>query len=640
MSWMQILSKTYENLEKAGFLEKGLLPIAHSTQKAHVEVTIDIEGNFKRASFVLDEIGEEKNCGETVIPVTQQSASRSSGSAPHPLCDKLKYLAGDYPTYCREDNGKYFSDYINQLSQWNASPFSNEKAKAVFCYLEKGTLIGDLVTAKIFSVDETNHLTEKWEHCTGKLTVGKQADAFVRFRVEKLGNPVSAVWQDENLQQDFISYYLSLQTETDFCYVTGAEKMVCTSHPSKIRNSGDKAKLISANDTSGYTYRGRFLTAGEAVTVSYEVSQKAHNALKFLGTKQGQSIGEKLFVLWGTKNEALPSINQSTFDFFDDDEEDLSEYADTQEKCAKQFQKAILGYKAQISQDTELALIGLDAATTGRLSIIYYREYLGKQGADLLDRIQNWHTQGAWYHGRYEKGEWIEYWGMPALREVVLCAYGVEKEGTLGGGDEKQRKKIMARATERLFPCVTDGAKIPSDMVALLLQRAYHPQNYENRRNWERTLSVACSAYKKYLYDYKKEVVTMDLNNKNLDFQCGRLLAVADAIETWVLLNERTDKKDEIRPTNAMRYFTRFTKTPCETWMLLSNRVNTYRTKLGMKGEYLYGLLGEISQNIDQAAFRTAKNLDGTMVLGFDSQRKSIRDRKKQPQDNAQNEEV
>ena len=48
----------------------------------------------------------------------------------------------------------------------------------------------------------------------------------------------------------------------------------------KIRNEGDGAKLISANDSQNFTYRGRFTSKEEAFAVGNETSQKAHNALK------------------------------------------------------------------------------------------------------------------------------------------------------------------------------------------------------------------------------------------------------------------------------------------------------------------------------------------------------------------------
>ena len=91
MSWMQKLYETYEQCAgNPQFAEesKPLLPISHVTQQAHVEITIDDQGNFRRAT-VIPKV-------ETILPATEKSAGRSSGEAPHPLCDKIHYCAADY----------------------------------------------------------------------------------------------------------------------------------------------------------------------------------------------------------------------------------------------------------------------------------------------------------------------------------------------------------------------------------------------------------------------------------------------------------------------------------------------------------------------------------------------------------------
>ena len=48
-------------------------------------------------------------------------------------------------------------------------------------------------------------------------------------------------------------------------------------------------------------------------------------------------------------------------------------------------------------RDSKLALVGLDAATTGRLAIVFYREYNGKYDCnELIDCIETWHRTCAW----------------------------------------------------------------------------------------------------------------------------------------------------------------------------------------------------------------------------------------------------
>ena len=90
MSWMEELYQVYERHQDRIGYEKThdaiLLPIYHSTANAQVEVTIDAEGNFRSAKTV------DKEDAVTIIPVTMDSAARSSGIAPHPLCDKLIYI--------------------------------------------------------------------------------------------------------------------------------------------------------------------------------------------------------------------------------------------------------------------------------------------------------------------------------------------------------------------------------------------------------------------------------------------------------------------------------------------------------------------------------------------------------------------
>ena len=94
MAWMKRLAETYDLYQDlAGIVKDGqpvLLPVSHSTINAQIEVTLNEAGEFVMGKVV------EKGDEVTIIPVTEDSAARSSGVAPHPLCDKLCYVAGDY----------------------------------------------------------------------------------------------------------------------------------------------------------------------------------------------------------------------------------------------------------------------------------------------------------------------------------------------------------------------------------------------------------------------------------------------------------------------------------------------------------------------------------------------------------------
>src|SRR5699024_10099390 len=102
------------------------------------------------------------------------------------------------------------------------------------------------------------------------------------------------IWEDINLFNKFINFLESSdKKEIGQCYVSGIETTLTTQHGSRLRNAGDMGKLISANDTQGYTYRGRFSKPTDAVQIGYELSQKAHHALRWLIQRQGTYVDSR-----------------------------------------------------------------------------------------------------------------------------------------------------------------------------------------------------------------------------------------------------------------------------------------------------------------------------------------------------------
>lgn len=621
MSWMRALYDTYDNLELQE--KEGLLKIAHSTQKAHLEVQLSKDGKVIAVSFL------PVKDSDTVIPVTEESASRSSGAAPHPLFDKIKYLAGDYEFYTGERNEEHHQKYMENLKKWCDSGYGDYKIEVLYKYLQENRLIHDLIERGIFSLDEKQHLTKKWENASEKLTVGDQKDAFIRFQVDAVN-----LWEDTKLQENYIHYYLSNGGEIGFCQVTGREERLCVNHPSKIRNSGDKAKMISSNDKTNFTYRGRFHDVGEAYTISYEASQKVHNALKWLIERQGVKVGDKEFVLWGVKSENVPSILESTegvasayeeeediFAAFYGEEEDKT--VSIQEDVAERFNRAIRGYHGNVRADSHFVLLGVDAATTGRLSVIFSREYFGADGNELIERIEQWHRDCAWNVSSYNKKlqKRVYFTGAPSPYEIALCTYGREQGNSIKGTD-----KVIANAVERILPCIVDGKRVPVDIMREVVHRAQHPQNYKSKTLWQQVLSVACALTRKHLIEKGEECLVMK-SPESLDAKCGRMLAIADAIEAWVLREEKID-----RTTTAMRYYTKFCENPCDTWVIIQKNLKPYEMKLRGRARNLQTLLDEISAYISEEEFQQKRNLDGTFCLGFDSQRYEIIEEAKQNQ--------
>lgn len=605
-----MLYDTYDNLQKEP--PDDLLPISHSSQNAQIEVTINSDGEFINSEVI------DKDDTETIIPVTESSLSKS-GKFPvsHPLCDKLQYLAGDYTKYGGEKGDRFYIDYINQLKDWCESDFSNAKVIAIYNYLCKKTLLSDLVSNGTFICDENNMLLLKWNGDKKQIppifkVIRNQSDSFLRFRVINEDSNISAVWQDKKLQEDYIKYYNSKCNNKKMCTVIGQNTYCAKFHPKGVLKWSYNAKLLCDN----LNLDGRFEKSDKACSVSYEVSQKAHNALKYLITKQGVRIGGRAFLLWGTKDENVPSITDDTMDFLYSN--DNSEFLDTKESFAREFNKAIMGYKSQLDNNSRLALIGLDAATTGRMAITFYREYKGQQGNELIEAIALWHKTCEWKHFLYSKKaeKRVGFYGAPSLQDIATTAFGTQQ-----GDFIKADGKIVSDTVERLITCVCDGAKIPRDIVNLLIRKCFHPQNYSDY-NWEQVLTITCSMERKYLYDYgnKKEEWSMAIKEdcNDLSYNLGRYLAVADKIE------RNTFEKGTIRQTNSLKYYTRFTQFPNETLLLLEKKLVPYINKLGYDATWLLKIKEDILAKILPSELELVKKLDGKFVLGFDSQRQSF----------------
>lgn len=598
MSWLLDLYETYENNEDyVGITEQKkngqsfmLLPISHTTQSAHIEVLVTEDGNFHSASVI------PKDDAITVIPTTEESSSRAGAkTAPYPLHDKLSYVAGDYNSFGGDPKkANDYSVYIKQLQEWSESPFVTSKIESIYKYLSKGELITDLVNAKKLWADENHKLLKKWDSSQRdrpeifSVVTGDQDAAFVRFDVYYPDKVSKKIWMDPEVQQSFIDFYNTKLQNDDLCFVTGKMQPGTERHANKIRNPADKAKLISGNDTSGFTFRGRFNTSNEVAGISYEVSQKAHNALKWLINRQGKDIDGRVVLVWG--NDKLDYVDPLAGG------ESVAGYAQTQQSFSIELSKAIDGYKNDLETDSKVIILVLDAATTGRMAVIYYRRI---DAEEYLDKIKQWHFNHTWRQVGEEKKV---FFGAPSIKNIAVAAHG-----------EKANNKVIKSIMERLLPCIIDGRAIPKDIIDSCVRRASNPVAME-RWEWEKVLSIACAL----VNEKGADGVGLDNNIKDRSYLFGRLLAVADVLENTAL---RADEKKRI--TNAERYMSAFSQHPSRTWEIIQKAIQPYKARLGEKSIFYTKQIDEILSKIEFEEFND-KPLKSVYLLGYSSQRQEL----------------
>jgi len=398
-------------------------------------------------------------------------------------------------------------------------------------------------------------------------------------------------------------------------YLNGDETQIAYLHPKKIRNEGDGAKLISANDETNFTFRGRFANKEEAFSIGYEDSQKAHNALKWIIRRQGRTWNGLTVVTWESDLNRMPDWELDTDTVCDiyeaqdwpDDENEEEQYEGTNPKEAARFQNAIAGYKKKLDFNSRTILMAFEAATTGRLAMM---ECQSLSSSRYLENLNQWYEDCGWLHPKYKNKTFYLYYGMVGIRDVANILYGVEsQEGlTLKGTNEG----LYSEVCKRLLPCIINGRHIPEEMVNLAYRRAASPVSYEKPFNWECTLALACSLIKKSMIDKRnKEVWTVTLNKDSDDrsYLFGRLLAVADRIEYKGLERDEKGKVIENRQTNAKRFMNSFSQQPFHTWKVIAEHLQPYFSKLSIQDRIYYEhLIEEISWNFKDGDFEKKKD--------------------------------
>lgn len=591
---------------------KMLLPIGHLLTNRNIVVHLKEDGTFYDAE---QETPSGKDKGKkylTCIPCTEDSESRSGKDAsdyPHPLFDQIKFFNEKYLR-----NLKSWVDYTETSRR---HPLAFRALSAVYKYMRKGTLKNDL-----------------------KLRFRKEPkiDDFVVFTVDLSGSLENRLWEMPEIRVAWIDYLLanmSKEKEKIFCYVTGEEDYFTEKHPKSINRVEGNAKLITSNDNTNFTFRGRFEKASQSVTVSYLGSQKAHQMLRWLIANNGYCCGSQAIVAWAIdKNPNVPSFYKDSKSLYlslqkKDEAEIEAEDVVFQDYSVK-LKEALLGYiSAQKIKENirRVAILATEPSTTGRLAITYYREFLGTKD-EYEERIINWHEKCKWYQRPLNRRT---FKGAPSFDMIVRAVLGSPRSE-----NDESFQKLKKGLNKQLLYCVFDGQKVPLPWVRSAVNRCSNPlaleksgdSFYERFSEWEEVLGTTCALVKKFFFDYGKEVIPLELDTTitDRDYLYGRLLAIADQIESHA---RYLKGKSDSGATNALRYMFAFSQRPFRTWNLLfSKQLNPYIQQLD-GAEYYMKLIGSIMEKFKPEDFNNDAPLNGKYLMGFFAQRQVFKNSKK-----------
>jgi CRISPR-associated protein Csd1 len=621
MSWIQVLSDTYDRIDtlkpwKSDDSIEPLLPIGHLFVKAQLTVSIDEAGNFLGAEV-------ESESSMTPNPCTEDSASRSGKKAavsPHGLADKLYYFVGELRQY-GIDNEQSYNALMNLHKEW-ISGNAPECIVTLHKYLKRQTLIKDLKSAGLLVGSSGGDINWNKERLVTVPTT-KPFETVVRWMIRENGEIEERIWKREDVAKSWVNYYLLNKKEVGVCQVTGEIQPIAVNHPKNLNPLTANAKIISANDASGYTYRGRFTSSEQANQIGYRTSQRVHNALRYLVMNQGQRRGTSALVFWTKASVDVVSPVADTKDYFNC--WDISDEDDLGNDIALLLKRRLEGFnvKSLVQEEIDkIYIMTIEAVTTGRMTITYFREL---DESDYLNRLMKWHNECRWklnYYIQKDDGKYesVIYMGAPSVYDIINTVYGKPKDSE--GKSVKVSDSLFLSTRDRLLHCILEGAILPTDLVNGVVHQLSNRHRYHDEQEFNRALAIGCAMINKAHIDKTKEAFKLALeeNRRSRDYLYGRLLAIAQNIESWSI----KDSGNGYRMTNADRLMQRFSQRPFSTWKTIELSIKPYQERLGEKGNGRMKLLDEVMGLFEADTFMDDRPLSGEFLIGYHCQRQAI----------------
>lgn len=606
-----------------------LLPVYHRWKKTHIEIYLAKDGTLKDINQITKEI---------IVPCTEKAlTSRTSGPAPFPLHEELKYIANDLLQQSFEDKStnRYHQDYLQQLIDWHdfvRMQISTEKEaskkkiqeriqrqlQAVLTYVQRRTILKDL--APFLSATKDN------------------SKKFIRWSISKNPGDVE-FWEDKDVYHSWQEHY-SRQLEkknplTALCCITGRSLPIRELHPSV--SCFGKAKLISSNDKKGFTFRGRFSAASQACSISCEVSEKAHLALNWLIARQGYYLHSKncVMIIWCPENPSqqkipLPS-NSDDFiensptqpcDIFSDNYSILN----TRETDAADVRKACSGYinivKTASSDyikilepDNSILVAIAKKICDGRFALLCFRRFSTSQ---YMKHLEEW----------YRVGKWIQVWkrnhskekctiGVPSPIEIALLIDQKQKKAL---HSDTENSHFFNKIIEDLYECILQRQPIPDYIINYSISetlnkisRGTEEIEYSSKqKTYSKAISgIICSILTKH-YSYHNER-SCTIMNYSRDYLYGMLLATAKYFESQML----QAKGKNNRLTHAEKLIRHYFDLPYTTWLNIYASVSNYLAKSKKSINEFENSLKRIMPLFSEEDFKSDASLSGEFLLGY-----------------------
>lgn len=590
-----------------------LLPPNHTTLPAQICISLDSNGlllNIERYASTIP----------IVIPCTEASMGRTGKNPhPHPLTDQLQYLDGNV-------NPTRHSEYLHQLADWKGD---NTKLNAIYAYLSEHSIVED-----------------SGRYLKTPLSPAKDARMGVRFRVEIAGDDIPYLDEDTELRDLWIARERQGRHRNGTDYLGGEFYAQATNFPKNILDTAANAKLISTNDKTNLTFRGRFRNRNEALYLDTDTSQAALSTLRWLVSNHSTKTDTQAIVFWsvGAPQSDIPNPTADSVTLFADDsllstlfgDESLQEtdadrlqhaFIATSHNYALQFRKLLRGYGRpdaiqQHEQTIVVLILDTTTATAGRLSVTFYQEL---HRNEYIEKIAHWHSDSAWEFLVESNDSTITVIEAPSFNDIANCTYSGANRKSKDYKQSKDYKRHIKNVRQQLIECMFGNKTLPRVLLQSAFHKVSHPLSYDKVTHWDKDLRTTCSLWRKHYIDLstihsvtKEVTVELDSTRTDRDYLYGRLLALANDFEDSVLYQRGLKGT---RPTNAIKLMSNFAAKPYDTWGNLWKQLTPY-LKAASSREYFMNDIAEVTALFADGDYENNRPLSPLYLLGFFSQRR------------------
>ncbi|KAF0203035.1 MAG: hypothetical protein FD170_1307 [Bacteroidetes bacterium] len=576
-----ILQALYDYYQrKAADPESSIAPRGFERKEIPFVIVIDLEGNFINLEDTRFGDGKQKRAKTFMVLKTKSRTGSKASDTANVFWDHWGYILGqpkDQTEKAIEDAKKQNRTFVAQVKKLSEKYATNKQFAAV---------------CKLF--DQDDHIQKILEHESWKECY-KIPGCNLSFRIA--GESITVAEHDDLLME------VEVQSESDsevqsqstdgICLITGERLPIAILHTAtSIPGGKSGGKLVGFQKNSGYDsyYKEQGLNAPISKKAE-DAYTTALNVLLGRDSKNKFKIADTSVVFWSQQQSDFE--NQFSFFFSappkDDPDQNIRE--------VKALFETIHTGKLNSEGDTQFYILGL-APNAARISIRFWKT--GKV-ADFAANVAKHFEDLDIIRSRNDEKE---YFSLFNLLSNVSFEFKVDN--------------VPPNLAGKVIESILDGTKYPDTLQQQCIRRIRAEQHVNRIR------AAILKAYlnrKETFYNTNENLITMSLDseNKNQGYLCGRLFAVLEKIQE--------DAQPGINATIKDRYYGAASSTPVTVFGRLLNLTNHHLAKLGGGSKTYYEKrIQEIMTGVSSNGLPAHLSLDdqSRFAIGYYHQRQDL----------------